>query len=176
MRTSSGFFHAVASCLAVIALTACADPDEGPAVGGADANLTSQDKHVCNVVDVSPLNDHLFEEGLGSAYAIDDEGNPEADGDSIQARVEPKPKGLEVSIGQMRFSPEEGDAVAAVKADPDAPFKAYTVTPKGSKEIFEIRIFKEHQLGVILHKADASARAERLATLDCRKGAEQPFF
>lgn len=146
-------------------------PDfEGEPVTAAD--------HDCDVVWVDEeLNGGLLEEGLGSLYDFDDEGFPQSDEDSTSVSVETSGDAVEVRVGQMRWSAEDGDDVKAIDEGPelndDTGFQSFAVTPSGSEETYKVRIFTASRLGVVLFQESGSAEPQQLATIDCR-GLDRP--
>ena len=131
----------------------------------------------CNVVWVDySLNSDLFEEGLGSIYDIDDEGNAMTDGDSRGVRLVATSGKREVDIGQVGFSQVGGDKIDVKKSDD---FVDYVVVDGSSSEVFTVRIFRAANdaeipgIGLVLYQKSASADPQQYAVIDCR-GIEQP--
>jgi hypothetical protein len=131
----------------------------------------------CNVVSVDyELNSDLFEEGLGSIYDIDDEGNPQTDGSSLNVRLVATAGKREVDIGQVGLSQTGGDGIEIEESDD---WVDYVVDSGDSSEVFTVRIFRAANdaeipgIGVVLYQKTASAAPQQYAVIDCR-GIEMP--
>jgi hypothetical protein len=154
--------------LGISAILGCSDPISTPAGGGGKADdAETAAELTCLVVDV--VDDGVLEEGLGSAFDVNRTGTLEVDEDSTTVTVAPG-RG-EARLGQHRFDAASGAAVELLAAEGEPGRRRYTV--RTGDETFEIRLFTESGLAVLLYRSGDAAPA-KLATLDCRPAARAP--
>lgn len=166
------------AAFALVILAGCAqnqvfDPDE--LMGGKSDNIGGSDLR-CSVVAVNGENNFL-EEGLGSIYDYDEEGFPEADGDSISvdyrtSSLSKHPSGRILGIGQFSFGlHSDQDAINELDEQPEfndeTGFLTIEAQQADSNRIFKVRIFSEFMVGLVSYRfADVDACKEE-AIDDC---------
>jgi len=127
----------------------------------------------CSVVEVTSENDHLLEEGLGSIYDIDEDGNSNADGDSTGASVSIDGKFIEVSLGQGGWStPNDKITVTTEEVENDITEKVINLTIDDDGQIYKVRLLTQKKIGFI-HNKNKRGHFTRWAMFDC-SGVDDP--
>ncbi len=134
------------------------------------ANTTNLNWNNCSVVEVTGLNDSLMEEGLGSIYDIDEDGNSMADGDSTGASAVIKGNKIELRLGQGSWSSDEYKMTAKTEAVDNGGEKedqAVTVEVKDGADTYIFRLLTNKKIGRVSYKPARAKVAELLAIIDC---------
>jgi len=144
----------------------------------------------CNVVEVNEdIQAHVFEDGIGSVYDIDTEGNFGSDEDAVTASIETHRGKTQISLGQFSFGGKDVKKIKDTSNNSDIEYLTYKIQQKGEKAYFILRYFKKLQLGVVLFapgrnwtkKNDGIAikagEKTMFLKLDCRPGVDllRPF-
>lgn len=121
----------------------------------------------CSVVEVTSENNHLLEEGLGSIYDIDEDGNVNVDGDSTGASVKIDGKNVEIDLGQGGWStPSSKITVTTEEVQNDDVEKVINLTIDDSGEIYKVRLLTQKQIGFV-HNKTKKGTFKRWAMFDC---------
>ena len=171
--------------VAALATVGCASKDAG-LTDDEKSDFASREFD-CVVVEV--LDSNALEEGLGSIYDYDNDGFPQADGDSVTvslgksdlAAIESQ---MILSIGQLSIGLHDAkDTVKRVtetgvitwegQLAPEEPteFNPEPVTP----DVWRVRIIRKIGLGWVQTIA-ADGTENDVAKIDCRKGVSVPDF
>lgn len=137
------------------------------AVAHESVNLNWGD---CVVVDVSSVNDHLFEEGLGSIYDMSEEGYSNSDGDSVNAFVLIKDNKIRFRLGQSGWdSQKDKISLKTALSDTTESGKETLVTLeiKDDADVLKAKIFTQRKVGQVYYKGKSDKDFEYLATFDC---------
>lgn len=126
------------------------------------------------------INGGLFEEGYGSAFDIDPRGGETlTDGSSNETMIELAPlrdgPQTEITLGQRRFDSDELEITSSIEDGTEGGIRVYDFTSNSGDE-FQVRLFDEPQVGVLMVKEEGDDRLRHYSTFDCRPGAEPLSF
>jgi hypothetical protein len=162
----------------------------GSSMTGTDSEKSDFTSKEFDCVIVEVLDSNVLEEGLGSIYDIDNEGFPQADGDSVTvslgksdlSEIESK---MILSVGQLSIGLHDAkDTVKRVTGETgvirwegqQAKEEPTEFNPEPAEpDTFVVRIIRAHGLGWVHLKA-ADGTLSDVAKLDCRKGVSVPDF
>ena len=127
------------------------------------------------------INGGLFEEGYGSAFDIDPRGGETlTDGSSNETMIELAPLDAdgpqtEITLGQRRFDSDDLEITSSIEDGTEGGIRVYDFTSNSGDE-FQVRLFDEPQVGVLMVKEEGDDRLRHYSTFDCRPGAEPLSF
>ncbi|MGE0762848.1 MAG: hypothetical protein AB7N80_06190 [Bdellovibrionales bacterium] len=119
----------------------------------------------CAVVEVTDVNDHLFEEGLGSIYNItDDDAEPLTDEDSASASLDLASRKRHVSFGQVTWSDKYITGVTTHQTHEEKFVVSINIKSGGSQYL--VRAYTARKL-MKLFTVNSKGVTRLVATADC---------